>query len=244
MRKEIDTALAIDPRHIDTLLVDMMFSFKAPSIAGGDRKKAFRIADRIQSISAAWGYLAHARLLQDGTDDKTTEQMLLKAVAVAPTFYRAHASLARFYCCTAQNKRPELAEKAALRALAVDPNGSQAYEVLARVYAQQERWADLDKLLQRAEHAIPDDLAPYYSAAQGCFDAGKDFARGRRYLEHYFAQPVEGRQPTHAQGRWLLGRMYEREGRRADAIRELEMAVRQDPELEGAKKDLKRLRQG
>lgn len=244
MRKEIDAALAINPRHIDTLLVEMMFSFKAPSIAGGDKKKAFRIADRIQSISPEWGYLAHARLRQDGTDDKTTEQMLLNAVKAAPAFYRASASLARFYCCTAQQKRPELAEKAALQALALDPAAVPANEVLARIYAQQERWADLDKLLQRAENTISDDLAPYYTAAQGCFDAGKDFTRARRYLARYMAVPVEGRQPTHAEGRWLLARLYEKEGRRADAIRELEVAVRQDPTLDGAKRDLKRLRQG
>ncbi|MDZ4797531.1 MAG: hypothetical protein SGI92_05170 [Bryobacteraceae bacterium] len=244
MRKEIDAALAINARHTDTLLVDMMFSFKAPGIAGGDRKKAFQIADRIQSISPEWGYLAHARLLQDGTDDKTTEQMLLNAVKASPSFYRARASLARFYCCTAQQKRPDRAESAALQAVSADPAATPAYEVLARIYAQQERWAELDKLLQRAEHAVPDDFAPYYAAAQGCFDVGKDFERGRSYLTRYLGQPVEGRQPTHAEGRWLLARMYEKEGRRADAVRELEMAVRQDPLLDGAKKDLKRLRHG
>jgi tetratricopeptide (TPR) repeat protein len=219
MRKEIDAALAIDPKHVDSLLVDMMFSFKAPAVAGGDKKKAFRIADRIQSISPEWGHLAHARLMQDENDDAGTEQVLLKAVHAAPNFYRAQAALAKFYCCTAQHKRPDLAEKTANEAIALDPNAAPAYAILARLYAEGQRWADLDKVLQKAEQAVPDDLSPYYEAAQACFNIGKDFARAQQYLSHYLGQPPEGREPTHAQARSLLARMTEKDGRKIQAFR-------------------------
>lgn len=241
MRKEIDAALAIDPKHVDTLLVDMMFTFKAPAIAGGDKRKARSIADRIVSISPAWGYLAHARLLQDSTDDKTTEDMLLKAVKAAPAFYRARASLARFYCCTAQHKRPDLAISAANEAIAIDPSAAPAYELLARVYATEGRWQGLDRVLARAEQAVPDDLSFYYAAAAALVESGQDLRRAERYIGRYLGQAVEGRQPTHAQARWLLGTLFEKEGRRPDAIREMQTAIRLEPDFELAKKDLKRL---
>ena len=242
MKRAIDASLALDPKHIDTMLVDMMFAWKAPLIAGGDKKKAKRIADNIQRISPAWGYLAHARLLQDSGEDATTENVLLNAVKAAPTFYRARIALARFYCCTAKNKKWELSERAALEALALDPAAAPAYEILARVYASQQRWADLENIVARSEAAVPDDLTAYYAGAQVLITTGQDFRRAERYLIHYLAQAPEGREPTLAETRWLLATMYEHEGRKSDAVRELLVAVRLEPDFEPAKKDLKRLR--
>lgn len=241
MRKATAAALAANPNHVDTLLVDMMFTFKAPSLAGGDKKKAFQIADRIQSVAPAWGYLAHARLLQDSGDDPTTERMLKGAVQADPSFYRAHISLARFYCCTARTPRYDLAEKAARNAMELDPSQSGAYEVLATAYASRQRWNELDEALAHADRAAPDDRAAYYTAAHALIETGQDFRRAERYLQHYLAQPPNGRQPTHAQARWLMASLFEKEGRKSDAVRELLAAVRLEPTFEPAKKDLKRL---
>lgn len=244
MKREVAAALAIDPRHTDTMLVEMMFDFKAPAIVGGDKKQARRIAGQILAIAPSWGYLAHARLLQDSGDDATTEEMLKKAVGADPNFYRARLSLARFYCCTARTRRPDRAEQAAKDALALDPGASGAYEILARVYASAQRWSDLDDILARAERAVPDDRGAYLEAARGLSDAGQDFRRAERYIAAYLAQPPEGRQPTHAEARYLLATLFEREGRKPDAIRELQAAVRLQPDYETAKRELKRLLHG
>ena len=242
MKKAIDASRAADPRHIDTMLVEMMFTWKAPSVVGGDRKKAQRIADTIQSISPVWGYLAHARLLQDSGDDRTTENLLLNAVKADPSFYRARAALARFYCCTAKMRRMADAEKVAREALALDPSAAPGHEILARVLAAGQRWSDLEAALARAESAVPDDLTPYYGAAQSLIETGQDFRRAEKYLNRYLGQPPEGREPTHAEARWLLAILYEKEGKKADALRELAAAVQLDPLFEAAKRDLKRLK--
>lgn len=241
MKKAIETALALDPRNVDTMLVEMMFSWKAPGIAGGDRKQAVRIADQITAISPVWGYLAHARLLQDQGQDAVTENWLRKAVQAEPGFYRARASLARFYCCTATNKRLDLAEKAANEAIAVDPSASAGYVMLAHIYATQQRWADLENVLARAEKAVPDDLGAYESAARALMEIGQDFRRAERYLTKYLSQPAEGRQPSHAEARWVLANLYIKEGRKTDAIRELRAALRIQTDYEPAKADLKRI---
>lgn len=242
MKKEIVAALAIDPNQIDTLLVEMMYDWKAPSMAGGDRSRSWQITARIGQISPAWGYLAKARLSQEVGDDKAVETALRKAVDADPSFYRARIALARFYCCTAQQKRYAQAEQLARDAVAADPSSEGGWEILARVYAAQRRGSDLTETLAHAEGAVPDDLTPYYAAAQTLFETGQDFNHAEEYLQHYLAQRVEGREPSLAEACWLLAELYEHEGRRSDAVRELQAALNLDPAFERARHDLNRLR--
>ena len=241
MKREVELALTIDPRNINTMLVEMMFSLKAPGIAGGDKARARKISDDIRNISPSWGYLAAARLLQDMDNDPVKEDLLNRAVEADPKFYRARMALATFYAINAHQKRPEQAEKLAKGMIALDPSNEGGYEILARVYAAGGHWAELDEILEKASKAVPEDAGPYYAAADALNDSGMETVRGERYLEKYLSQPPEGRQPGHAKARWLLAKFYSREGKTADAIRELQTAVHLDPSLEPAQKDLKRL---
>lgn len=243
MKRGLDAALALDPNNLDALLVQMMFSWKAPGIAGGDKKKAVRIADQLVTTLPVWGNLAHARLLQEGGEDATVERWLLNAVKANPSFFRAHISLARFYCCTAKTKQLDKAEKAALEAIRLDPNSAAGYETLAYVHAYGQRWSELESTLQRAAKSVSDDLAPHYFAAAALLDIGRDFRRAEQYLNHYLSGTPEGRQPSHAQTHALLASLYVKEGRKADAVRELSIALRLQPDLESAKAELKRLKQ-
>jgi cytochrome c-type biogenesis protein CcmH/NrfG len=242
MKKEIAAALAIDPNQIDTLLVEMMYTWKAPAMAGGDRNRAWQIAAQIGRASPVWGYLARARLAQEEGNDKDVEMALRKAVDADPSFYRARLALARFYCCTARQKRYPLAEQLARDAIALDPSNAGGWEILARVYAAQRRGADLNDTLTRAETAVPDDLTPYYAAASALFEAGQDFPHAEQYLMRYLGQRVEGREPSLAEACWLLAELYEHEGRKSDAVRELQAAIHLDPGFEPARRDLNRLR--
>jgi tetratricopeptide (TPR) repeat protein len=242
MKREIDATLAIDPQNVDTLLVEMVFSFKAPVLAGGDRQKAWRIAADLVRISPAWGYLGQARLMQLQGDEAGTEAALKKAVEAAPSFYRARALLATFYCGDRACPAPATAEAHAREAIALDPGAEAAYEVLARAYVAEKRWGDLDAILERAENSVPDNIGPYYAAANRLIETGQDFDRAERYLRHYLSQPAEGREPTAAEAHRLLGDMYEHAGRKSDAFRELELAVRLQPDFEPARRELNRLR--
>lgn len=243
MKKALEASLALNHNNLDALLVQMMFSWKAPGIAGGDKKKAVRIADQIVAHLPVWGNLAHARLLQEHGDDAVVEGWLQAAVKADPKFYRARISLARFYCCTAKVQRLDKAEQASLDAIRLDPSAAAGYEALAYVLAAKQRFPELEATLARAEKAVPDDTAPFYFAAAALLDIGRDFRRAEQYLNHYLSAPTEGRQPTHAQTRLLLASLYTKEGRKADAIRELSIALRLEPALEAAKAELKRIKQ-
>jgi tetratricopeptide (TPR) repeat protein len=243
MKREIDASLAIDPNSLDALLVQMMFSWKAPGIAGGDKKKAVRVADQLVANLPVWGNLAHARLLQETGDDDTVQHWLLNAIKADPGFLLARISLGRFYCCTAKTKRLDQAEQAAMDIIRIEPGSAAGYEILACVQAAKERWPELDATLNRAEKAVPDDFAPYYAAANALLEIGRDFRRAEQYLNHYLSNTPEGRKPTHAQARLLLASLYSKEGRKSDAVRELTIALRLQPDFEAAKAELKRLKQ-
>jgi len=242
MKKEIAAALAIDPNHLDTLLVQMMYEWKAPTLAGGDHEHAREIARQITRVSPLWGYLAQARLAEDDGNDGALEAALRRAVEVEPSSYRARVALARFYCCTARQKRYADAERIAREASQLDPSSAGAWEILARLYAAQHRGSELTGVLSRAEIAAPDDLTPYYAAASVLFETGQDFPHAEEYLHRYLGRDVEGRAPTHAEARWLLAELYEHEGRKNDAVRELQVALHLDPAFEPARRDLYRLR--
>jgi hypothetical protein len=65
----------------------------------------------------------------------------------------------------------------------------------------------------------------------------------REYLEKYLANPVDGSAPSHALARWQLATLLEKEQRPDEAMAQLDLALQEDPALEAARKDLKRLRQ-
>ncbi|MDR3719049.1 MAG: hypothetical protein P4K98_09620 [Bryobacteraceae bacterium] len=241
MNHELDAALAINPRQVDALLIQMMFCLKAPAVVGGSRQRAVSIADNVVGFLPSWGYLAHARMLMGKGEDARQESYLKKAAQADPSMVRPRLWLADLYCFQAQNKRPDLAEKEARQALAIDPSAGPAYKVLAHVYASQKRWAELERVLVQADSAAPDDLSPYYSAADALIEIGQDFTRAERYLQKYLSQPPEGKQPTSAEAHWLLADLYKRSGRKGDAMRELQVALRLQPGFARARQDLSQL---
>ena len=145
MKKAIEASLTADPGHVDTMLVEMMFSWKAPMVAGGDKQKARRVADEIQRVSPAWGYLAHAQLADFQGDVAGAESALRKAVQADPSFYRSRVLLAKSFCeAPAPCRSPRDAERFAMDAIALDPAAEGGYNVLAQSYVLQKRWAELD----------------------------------------------------------------------------------------------------
>ena len=240
-RKELDTALALDPRNLDALFGLMLYYYAAPSFIGGDKQKAQQMADAMTEIHPARGYLAQARLAKDRKDPAKEEEFYLKAIEADPQYYEAKATLSSYYL---EMNKPDYinAEKYACEALAIDPGGEQGWKNLAEILAAQQCWTELDALVSEAAQRNPQDLASYYVAATALLRMGRLHDVGEAYLRKYLAQPPDANEPSLGQAHWQLATILDKQGRRLEAIAELERAVDEEPSLDGAKKDLKRLR--
>ena len=240
---ELEAALARNPNNLDALDALMQYSFQAPGLMGGDKGKARAIAEKMVELNPVRGYLAQAELAREANDFAKVEESFLKAVQADAKNYEAQTSLARFYTQPSHRKAEE-AEKYARAALGLDPARAKGYSILAEVLALEQRWSELATLLSASEKAAPDDLAPYFGAASALLESGVELERAKTYLQKYLAQEPEGEEPDAAHAHHLLGLILEKQGRRAEAVSELEMAVQMNPRLKAAKEDLKRVKSG
>lgn len=239
-KKELDAALALDPRHLDSMETLLGFYWMAPAILGGSKDKARATAQQMTAIDPARGYLAQLTVARWEKNTAAEGPLCQKAVEADPRNYRARVQLAVSYA-TAQPKRFDLAEQQAREALKLRPEAAGAYGLLAQLLAAQEKWAELDATLAAAEKAVPENLLPYYQTGNTLLNRAKDLPRAERYFRKYLAQDPEGGAPPLAAAHWRLGLVLEKEGNKPQAVTEIAQAVRMKPDLEAARKDLKRL---
>ena len=241
VRKEAEQALALDPGHLDAKEVLIDFYSIAPGLVGGDNKKAAGLAAEMVRAAPARGLLAQAQLALRAKNEARAESLCLRAITADPSSYDAHMALARFYTSESR-KQWDQAEKHARAAVGVDPERIGAYSGLAGLFAHLERWNDLDAALTEAERKVPDNLAPHYQAARILLNDGRELGRAERYLRRYLTRDPEGAAPSWAHAHWRLGLVLDKQGRKPEAIAELETALKLNPELDQAKKDLKRIK--
>ncbi len=236
--KEIETALALDARDVQALRDLVEFYLLAPGVLGGDWHKAVATAERIAAIDPLEGLLSRAHIAAFTKQAAEAEVLLQQAARAKPASYRAQIELARFYL-NSEPPKLEGAESAAKAALTLDPTRADSYSILAAVYAERSDWHAIDTVLMEASKEDPDDLAPYYRAADTLLKTGREPARAEKYLRTYLGQEPEGNEPAAADAHWKLGSALEAMGRQSEAIAEWRESVRLDPNSPAAR-DLKR----
>ena len=236
-KKEAEAALAIDPNYVRALDMMMEFYLQAPGIVGGDKAKARGVADQLMKIDPVEGYQAQITLARFEKQDNRTEELLRKAVEARPASYEAHMGLGNW--CAGQKKFEE-AEQHARLAIHARPDRAGAYGLLAVALVHQDKWAELDAVLAQATQAVPDNLIPYYRAGNNCLARKTELPRAERYFRKYLTQEPEAMAPDLAATHWRLALVLEQEGRKPEAIAELQTAVKDGNS--GAKQDLKRLK--
>lgn len=241
MKKEGDTALSLDPKNVDALQGMIEFHLQAPGIVGGDKKKADEYADRLVAIDPVKGNFKKAEIAAQQKREDQVEVSYQKALAANPTSYDAMVRLGGFYAGE-KHRDYEKSDKYLRQALQIDPGRSGAYAVLAQTLVLRERWTDLDQLLDRAERACPEDFSYYFQAGRVLLTTGKDNERAERFFRKYVTQEPEVGRPSWAQAHWRLGLVLEKQGKKDQARKEIETALKLDPELKAAEKDLKRVK--
>jgi tetratricopeptide (TPR) repeat protein len=239
VRKELDAALAADPKHVQAHFFLMLFYLEAPGIAGGDRKKAEEEAATIAKLDAAQGYLAQTEI---ANKDKKTDQLLdlyTKAHQADPNNAEAALGLCNQYF---NLKRFDDVEKCGREFVKLHPDRSTGYSYVVLALGSQKRWQDVDAVLAEAEKNVPDNLSPYFNAGRVIATDGGDLPRGEKYLRKYLSQEPEPISTKPSRAHWRLAQIFEKEGRKPEAVAELEIATRLEPQFKPAADDLKRLK--
>jgi tetratricopeptide (TPR) repeat protein len=239
-KKEVDTTVTLDPNHIRALHTLVAFNLEAPSIVGGDKAQALVIAERLLKIDPVEGYRALSTIAHAEHHDDRIEAYVRKAVAERPDSYEAHLMLGN-WC--AEHKKWDEVEREARAAMKAYPDRAAPYALLAGALAWESKWSELDAELEQAEKIDPEDFTPYFRAASECLERKLELPRAEKYLRKYLTQEAEPRSPSMATAHWKLGLVLEQEGRKGDAISELQAAVKMEP-IAGAKADLKRVTAG
>jgi tetratricopeptide (TPR) repeat protein len=240
-RKELETAVSLDPKNLDGLFALMLYQYSAPSFLGGDKAKAESLAVKISEIDATRGWLARAALARERKDAAAELDFSLKAVAADPGNYDALSDLAQYYLDHPPLNLAAL-ESSACRLLELDPGRADGWRALIEAQSASLCWTELALTLETSEQFNPDDLSPYYSAAAALVRADERFSTAKSYIEKYLSQPPEGSEPSHAMARWQLATLLEKEQHPDEAVAQLNLALAEDPGLDAAKKDLKRLK--
>jgi tetratricopeptide (TPR) repeat protein len=240
IRKELDTAAQLDPRNVDAQWGMLQFYWRAPAIAGGDKSKARALAAAIAKIDPVQGQFALAQFAIDDKNYAQAEQYYRKAIEINPKNYDARLNLAQFYM-TPQINKPVQAEEQFEAALKIDNGKIDPYVGLAIIYARCEEYRKLDAILEESEKAIGDNLLPYYEAGRVLAEANRDLSRAEEYLRKYTTQEPEGNAVPIGVAHWRLGQVLAKEGRRPEAIAEMNRAVQLSPGFDQARKDLKKM---
>jgi len=243
LKKAAETALAGDPANPEANQLLFMFYAQAPSVIGGGEDKAKALAQRLTQLKPADGLLLQASLAFKAKDNEGARALIQQALAKDPKCYPAHLSMASYHL----RQKPQALDAALgcyRQALAVNPRGAVALAQTAAILAEQGKWAELDASLTAARKVLPENLQPYYAAAQNLLSENMHLDRVEPLLRAYLAQDPEGGAPSRAAAHLLLGKLFDKQGRRADAIQEVQRALQLRPDHKAAQKELDRLQKG
>ena len=181
-------------------------------------------------------YLVEAPWVVGGNKDEARNQV---AAIEGIDPIQGHLARADFEL---ESKKPELAEKEYREVLAAKPKQIDPYLDVITFFIHQNKPAELDAAIQAAAQVAPND--PRLNYARGVLGvlSSKDLSRAEEYLKSYLAStPDRSDWPPHASAREWLGRLYEAQGKRAEAAEQYRAALQLDPKRKEAKARLEKL---
>jgi tetratricopeptide (TPR) repeat protein len=241
-RKSLETALAVNPTSEEATESLFWFFQRAPSMGGGSKSKAKELAQRLTNIKPTAGLVLQAWVACDAKDFEGAKRLLDQAITTDPRGLDAYRLMVTLHL----GQKPQALDAAAAtcrKALAANPRAINASANLAAILAEQGKWGELEATLTQAKQHCPENLLPYFYVAYELLSE-KQLDKVEPYLRTYLSQDPEGFAPGRARAHALLGQLFEKQGRRLEAIKAYEQAVSLRPTFASAKKELERLKKG
>ncbi|MEA3408795.1 MAG: tetratricopeptide repeat protein [Candidatus Eisenbacteria bacterium] len=196
---------------------------------GGKFKQECELAlkydpENVDAHMAVMSFYVHAPSFMGGGLEKAKETA--ETVASLDAYYGhiAHAMIAT------QEDDLVAAESSYLAAAAVDSQNAGGWSKLGAFYLDIDRFADAVPVFERVRGLEPDDPVAVYQLARANYGWGEDLAAAEEGFKAYIAAEDRPDKPEVASAHWRLALVYERQGRYAEAMAELDEAIRLDPE--------------
>jgi tetratricopeptide (TPR) repeat protein len=136
-------------------------------------------------------------------------------------------------------KRPDLAENEFLQVLNAKPNRVEPYLETIAFFEKQNNLPYMQAAITAAAAVSPNDPRVMYFQAVGWALSGTEPTHAEEYLKSYLAStPERSDWPPHAAAREWLGRLYESQGKRAEAAEQYRASLQLEP---GRKEAMTRL---
>jgi tetratricopeptide (TPR) repeat protein len=246
----LEKAVAIDPKNSlyhewlgraygGKADVDRSFSFARKV------KKEFQEAVHLDASNIeAWQDLEEFCLDAPWIVGGSKDEALAQVDSIA-TLDPVAGHLARALYLREASKNVGEAESEYKQVLEAKPKKPEPYFEVADFYVAQNRPPDIDTAIQGAAAVSPNDARiAFYRGVEGVL-ANQNLSDAERDLKSYLATaPDRSDWPSHASARVWLGRLYELQGKTADAAEQYRAALQLDPRLKEARTRLDKLGKG
>jgi tetratricopeptide (TPR) repeat protein len=217
-----------------------------------DRERSFSLARKVkkefeEAVRLDPSNIAARRDLEDfcldapwivgGSKDEARAQV--EAIAAIDPI---EGHLARAALDKAQGKL-DLEENEYRQVLSAKSSKIDPYFEAAEFFSRQNKPMDLEATIQAASAVSPNDARlEYYRGVLGVSKGGVASAQAEQYLKAYVAStPNRSNWPPHAAAREWLGKLYEAQGKRAEAAEQYRAALQLDPGRKEARNRLDKL---
>ncbi|HXE89369.1 MAG TPA: tetratricopeptide repeat protein [Terriglobales bacterium] len=214
--------------------------FSAYGLARKTREMFARAIQLDRRNLAAWRdlitYDLRAPGIAGGGDDKAKNEVeeLERLDAV-----EGHLARAEYW---QDQKRPDLAEAEYRKALELKPAGVKPYLEIAEFYATRQNGAALEQVVEAAVRVDARDPRLLFFRALAYVTQNQKLPDAEQLLKAYLSTvPPRSDRPSPAAAHELLGKLYEKQGKRQEAAAEFKAALRLEPKRKGASDALKAL---
>ena len=107
--------------------------------------------------------------------------------------------------------------------VAMDP--AQGWISLASFYRRRSQFDEMQNAISQAMSLPIKNPEVYYNAASELFQSGRDFSGAAQYLKKYLASNAMVEDAPAFRAHYLLGRIYEKMGNKADAVVEYKASL-------------------
>ena len=138
--------------------------------------------------------------------------------------------------------RSDLAETEFRQVLSAKPKNIEPYFEVIAFFQNQNKARDMQSAIDDAAQISAHDPRLSYFRGAALALSGDDLAQAEEYLKSYLARsPERSDWPSHAAAREWLGRVYESEGKRAEAAEQYRTSLQLEPGRKGVQLRLERL---